>query len=116
MLNKHVENEVWVLQSPIQYIPEDDTLKVMEEVESQYLASLTESYEIFRKTNVDIQGVTAKDAKEYINHLKKAGLPYNEELSEYYKNPQKCSLNQSCILYFCFCFILCKHDGDNGFC
>ncbi len=79
------ENEVWVLQSPIQYIPEDDTLKVMEEVESQYLASLTESYEIFRKTNVDIQGVTAKDAKEYINHLKKAGLPYNEELSEYYK-------------------------------
>lgn len=79
------ENEVWVLQSPIQYIPEDDTLKVMEEVEVQYLASLTESYEIFRKTNVDIQGVTAKDAKEYINHLKKAGLPYNEELSEYYK-------------------------------
>ena len=27
----------------------------------------------------------AKDAKIYINHLRKAGLPYQEQLSEYYK-------------------------------
>jgi lipopolysaccharide export system permease protein len=34
---------------------------------------------------VDVQSVSAEEAKAYIAHLKKAGLPYNEELSEYYK-------------------------------
>lgn len=74
----------WDLQDPVQYSPVaggmDKTLPSRE-----YLDQLTESYEIFRKTNVDVQSVSAKDAKIYINHLKKAGLPYNEELSEYYK-------------------------------
>ncbi len=46
---------------------------------------LTESYEIFRKKVVDVPSVTAKEAKVYIAHLKKAGLPYHEQLSEYYK-------------------------------
>ena len=32
-----------------------------------------------------MQAVTAKEAKIYVEHLQKAGLPYNEELSEYYK-------------------------------
>ena len=78
------EKEVWEPEDPVQYEPIDDTLKIMP-VNQKYLDSLTESYEIFRKTNVDVQSVSAEEAKVYITHLKKAGLPYNEELSEYYK-------------------------------
>ena len=78
------EEQLWELEDPVQYEPEGDTLKITD-VKSEYLNSLTESYEIFRKTNIDVQSVSAAEAKVYINHLKKAGLPYNEELSEYYK-------------------------------
>lgn len=78
------EKEVWELEEPVQYEPSGETL-VITSVNQTYLDSLTESYEIFRKTNVDVQSVSATEAKVYIEHLKKAGLPYNEELSEYYK-------------------------------
>lgn len=78
------ESEKWILENPIQYVPSETGAEIVP-VEDKYTDLLTESYEIFRKTNVDVQSVTAKEAKIYINHLKKAGLPYNEELSEYYK-------------------------------
>ena len=78
------EKSMWELEHPIQYEPVDGTL-IVTPVSEEYTSQLTESYEIFRKTNVDVQSVTAEEAKVYINHLKKAGLPYNEELSEYYK-------------------------------
>ncbi|MCR4579200.1 MAG: LptF/LptG family permease [Treponema sp.] len=74
----------WNLQGAIEYKVEGDKVSVVSP-EKVYLEQLTESYTIFRKTNVDVQSVSAKDAKVYINHLKKAGLPYHEELSEYYK-------------------------------
>ncbi|SFI66806.1 lipopolysaccharide export system permease protein [Treponema bryantii] len=80
----NTERQVWELEEPVQYEPVEDTLKVTN-VNYDYVNSLTESYEIFRKTNVDVQSVSAEEAKLYIQHLKKAGLPYNEELSEYYK-------------------------------
>ncbi|MCR5189497.1 MAG: LptF/LptG family permease [Treponema sp.] len=81
----NADKGIWNLQFPIQYIAQDETVRASNEVSQEYLDQINESYEIFRKTNVDIQGVTAKEAKVYIKHLKKAGLPYNEELSEYYK-------------------------------
>ncbi len=74
----------WELEMPFQYEMVDGTLKITP-LSDELVSQLTESYEIFRKTNVDVQSVSAKEAKLYINHLKKAGLPYNEELSEYYK-------------------------------
>ncbi len=80
----NAERGVWELEEPVQYEPVDGTIKVTK-VNQELVNSLTESYEIFRKTNVDVQSVSASDAKVYIEHLKKAGLPYNEELSEYYK-------------------------------
>lgn len=80
----NAERAVWELESPVQYEPVGDTI-VITYINQEYLDSLTESYEIFRKTNVDVQSVSAEEAKAYIEHLKKAGLPYNEELSEYYK-------------------------------
>lgn len=80
----NAQNNIWDLQFPVQYIPDGEGIKKIP-AEKEFTDQLTESYEIFRKTNVDVQSVTAKEAKIYINHLKKAGLPYNEELSEYYK-------------------------------
>ena len=74
----------WELENPMQYKVDGDTLKITS-LSKELVAQLTESYEIFRKTNVDVQSVTAAEAKVYIQHLKKAGLPYNKELSEYYK-------------------------------
>ena len=62
----------------------NDTLEITP-VSRELIGELTESYEIFRKSNVDVQSVTASEARIYVQHLKKAGLPYNEELSEYYK-------------------------------
>ena len=78
------EQMVWKLEQPVQYEPVNASLEITP-VSAELLSQLTESYEIFRKTNVDIQSVSASEAKVYIRHLKKAGLPYNEELSEYYK-------------------------------
>lgn len=78
------EMQKWDLSNPCQYEPTETGIGVVP-VSTEYTDKLTESYEIFRKTNVDIQSVTAKEAKIYVEHLKKAGLPYGEELSEYYK-------------------------------
>ena len=80
----NAQKEAWEPEDPVQYEPVGDTLKITD-VNYDYVKLLKESYEIFRKTNVDVQSVSAEEAKVYINHLKKAGLPYNEELSEYYK-------------------------------
>ena len=74
----------WMLEAPIQYIPNGSKMDITS-VSEDFTSLLTESYEIFRNSNIDIQYVSSKDAKIYIEHLKKAGLPYREELSEYYK-------------------------------
>ena len=78
------EQKKWILENPIQYMPYGNKMNITD-VSSEFTSLLTESYEIFRNSNVDIQYVSSKDAKIYIEHLKKAGLPYREELSEYYK-------------------------------
>lgn len=74
----------WMLQDAIQYEPDGDTIRVVP-VSTDLTMRLTESYEIFRKNIIDVQAVAASDAKVYIEHLRKAGLPYHEQLSEYYK-------------------------------
>ena len=78
------EEQKWLLEEARQYIPDGNRLDLVP-VTDEYTSRLTESYEIFRNSNIDVQYVNSKDAKVYIEHLKKAGLPYKEELSEYYK-------------------------------
>ena len=74
----------WSLSAGTQYTYRDGkyTTSVPKE---EYLKLLTEPYETFQNNTVDVEGVNAKDAKIYIKHLKRAGLPYSEELSVYYK-------------------------------
>ena len=78
------EKGMWDLEQPVQYELINNTLQKTT-VSKEYTSRLTESYEIFRKTIVDVASVNAADAKLYIEHLRRAGLPYNEELSVYYK-------------------------------
>lgn len=78
------EKNMWILEGAVQYEKTSDSL-IKNPLSENYTSRLTESYEIFRKTSVDVASVNAADAKVYINHLKKAGLPYNEPLSVYYK-------------------------------
>lgn len=78
------EKGLWELANAIQFEKDNASLKKTP-LNQKYLSQLTENYEIFRKTNVDIKNVNTADAKLYINHLKKAGLSFNEPLSEYYK-------------------------------
>lgn len=80
----NMDKERWILQDPIQYKLIDGAIEMVP-VESEFTMRLTEPYDIFRKNIVDVQSVAASDAKVYIDHLKKAGLPYQEQLSEYYK-------------------------------
>lgn len=74
----------WSLRNPVQYVVEGDSV-VKVPASEDLMSRLTENFEIFRKSNVDVASVTAKEAQIYINHLRKAGLPYHEALSEYYK-------------------------------
>ncbi|NLC93605.1 MAG: YjgP/YjgQ family permease [Treponema sp.] len=78
------DNLCWVLQSAIQYKNLEGTISIVP-VQREYVEKLTESYEIFKRTDIKIEAVNIHDAKIYIEHLKKAVLPYQTELSEYYK-------------------------------
>lgn len=74
----------WILATPKEYILENNTL-ICKPAENIYLDKLTENYEIFKRANLDVSTETIKDSKIYINHLRKAGLPYYEPQSVYFK-------------------------------
>lgn len=76
---------LWMLGNSLEYDYENGTMTVSRSVKDEYKERLTEGYEVFQSNVKDIQDVDVKQAKSYIEHLKRAGLPYQEELSEYYK-------------------------------
>ena len=75
---------LWMLQNPVQYEYQDGTL-VYGSVSAERLNRLNEPSETFRSSNVSVEEISSADAKIYIDHLKRVGLPFNEELSIYYK-------------------------------
>lgn len=74
----------WFLMNPLQYTPEDETLKCTS-ADADFLTRLTEEPQIFKRTIIDVDTVSVKEAKTYIEHLKKTGLPYYEAESIYFK-------------------------------
>lgn len=78
------DENVWMLQNPVQYEYKDGTL-IFGAASRERLARLTEPAETFRSSAVSVEQIATKDAKIYIEHLKRVGLPFNEELSIYYK-------------------------------
>lgn len=78
------EENRWILAGANQYSYQNKEIK-LDGLETKYLEQLTDSYEIFKRANLDVESEKLKDAKIYINHLKKAGLPYYEPQSVYFK-------------------------------
>ena len=78
------DENVWMLQNPVQYEYKDGTL-IFGAASRDRLSRLTEPAETFRSSAVSVEQIATKDAKIYIEHLKRVGLPFNEELSIYYK-------------------------------
>ena len=76
--------EHWILNDGFQYDYSDGKLE-MKFPSLQLMKSLTEPPETFRNNTISVETVDVKEAKAYINRLKRAGLPTAEPLSEYYK-------------------------------
>ncbi len=76
---------LWKLKGAIEYDYNDGTITVQNYAKPEYLSRLNEGYEVFQNNVVSVPNVNVEQAKVYIEHLKRVGLPYQEELSEYYK-------------------------------
>lgn len=74
----------WSLAGGIQYTRRGDTLEA-HSVTKENLDRLTEPPSTFQNNVISVETVDSKTAKVYIEHLQKAGLPYAEPLSLYYK-------------------------------
>lgn len=74
----------WKLSNPVEYKNSADGV-VMVPVENDLLELFTEPPETFRNNTISVEEVNTKQAREYIEHLEKAGLPSAEEKSVYYK-------------------------------
>lgn len=74
----------WNLTGSVQYTLQDKTM-IVSKPKEEILSRLTEKPETFRNNTVSVETVNVKESKEYINHLKRIGLPYGEPLSVHYK-------------------------------
>jgi lipopolysaccharide export system permease protein len=74
----------WRLSGATKYTLADGEI-LSGSVDKETAARLTEIPETFRNNTISVETVNTKEAKEYIHHLKKAGLPFAEPLSVYYK-------------------------------
>ena len=79
------DEKLWNLKSTIEYDYSDGAFSSSPNVKDEYLKRLNENYEVFQNNVVSVPNVTVEQAKIYIDHLRRVGLPHQEELSEYYK-------------------------------
>lgn len=75
----------WMLTSPIIY-----RMNSSNELEYSFITEkierlLTEKPDTFKNNKVDVETVSIKEAREYIQYLQRTGLPSGETLSVYYK-------------------------------
>ncbi len=81
---KESESGHWEIGGSILYFYEDGQYKT-KRMPQEYCQLLTEGPSTFQSKNLSVTQVTAKEAKAYIEHLEKAGLPAAEAKAEYYK-------------------------------
>ncbi|MGP1587789.1 MAG: LptF/LptG family permease [Treponemataceae bacterium] len=75
-------NDSWEFYGIKTYKVDDGVLKIIPNQNYDYIE---EGPDTFKRNVVSVESVNIKDAKEYINHLKRIGLNYNKELGDYYK-------------------------------
>lgn len=78
------KNGKWILSNPVEYRNSEDGI-IQVPVESELMDEFTEPPETFRNNTISVEEVNTRQAREYILHLEKAGLPSAEEKSVYYK-------------------------------
>ncbi len=81
---KENESGHWETGGSTFYYYEDGQYKT-KRLPQEYRQLLTEGPSTFQSKNLSVTQVTAKEAKAYIEHLEKAGLPAAEAKAEYYK-------------------------------
>ncbi len=76
----------WILHNSRRYIWEEAEQTVVLKQSALYEArELTEPPTTFRKTTRDVEEMRSAEARQWIDKLKRAGLPYRGALTEYYK-------------------------------
>lgn len=75
----------WFLSNSLQYTLNENSELDIGGVDSDIIARLVEPPATFRKNVVSVETVSSSDAKVYIEHLQRAGLPFSEALSLYHK-------------------------------
>lgn len=74
----------WALQNPIAYSEKDGNIAISY-FDRKKQTVLVEPPATFRNNTVDVESVNTAEAKQYIEHLQKSGLPSAEASSIYYK-------------------------------
>lgn len=82
--NASYQTDHWVLSGATQYSYEDGNVKI-KGLDQELIKRLTESPETFRNNTISVETVNTEEARAYIRHLEKAGLPSSEAKSVYYK-------------------------------
>lgn len=74
----------WVLSGGAQYTYRDGEI-ISGTPDPENVGRLTESPETFQNNVISVETVDSRAARAYVEHLQKAGLPFGEALSLYYK-------------------------------
>lgn len=78
------ENEHWTFSNARQYNYINNDL-IDSAVDKELEKRLNEKPETFRNNTISVEESTIQDSKVFIEHLRRAGLPYAKHLSDYYK-------------------------------
>lgn len=74
----------WVLDGADMFVFEDDVF-VRKDIDEDYVLRMEEPPETFQNNTMNVEEVSTKEARQYIEHLEKSGLPSAEAKSQYYK-------------------------------
>lgn len=78
------DSECWSISNGTMYSFVNEELK-SSNVTEDYVSRLKESPETFKNNTINVKEVSTKDARKYIEHLERAGVPCAEQKAEYYK-------------------------------
>ena len=85
----HAQSAVWQKDDGIWKLYDYVVYEILEKklvIKSKFdNLKLDEPPETFQKNIVSVEEVSVEDAQQYIAYLRRAGLPYSEALSQYYK-------------------------------
>lgn len=78
------QKKEWILEGAVYYKKKGKAIFLASSHEMGNF-SFTENVETFRRSAVNVEEVSAKEAKAYIKRLEKNGIPHEEESAAYYK-------------------------------